>query len=38
MRYGHQWVFVCAGGVAVLMVIFTSQVRTPAAKPISAPG
>jgi MFS family permease len=26
--YGHSWVFVGAGGVAVLMVIFTSMVRT----------
>jgi hypothetical protein len=28
IRYGYPWVFVGAAGVAVLMVIFTSMVRT----------
>jgi len=28
VRYGHSWVFLCAAGVAVLMLIFTSQIRT----------
>jgi MFS family permease len=32
VRYGHQWVFIGAGCVAVLMVIFTSRVRTDAVK------
>ena len=32
IRYGHSWVFVGAAGVAVLMVIFTSMVRTGGAK------
>jgi sugar phosphate permease len=26
--YGHSWVFIGAGCVAVLMVVFTSMVRT----------
>ena len=32
IRYGYSWVFVGAAGVAVLMVIFTSMVRTDRAK------
>jgi MFS family permease len=31
MRYGHEWVFVAAAATAVLMLCFSSQVRTPKA-------
>ena len=32
MKYGYQYVFLCAAGVAVLMLIFSSRVRTPDAQ------
>ncbi len=29
MQFGHQWVFVGAAGIAVMMVIFSSMIRIP---------
>jgi hypothetical protein len=28
IKYGHQWVFIGAAGIAVMMMVFTSRVRT----------
>jgi predicted MFS family arabinose efflux permease len=29
MKYGHQWVFVAGGGIALLMTVFSSMIRVP---------